>query len=289
MILRAHAKINLNLAVLGARPDGYHELETVFQSLALHDTLSFDQAVSGLSLTCDVPGVPLDARNLVWKAARLVWQAAGRGGEPVGRAHIVKRIPVQGGLGGGSADGAAALVGWAGVWDARLSDDALGELAVRLGADVPFFLCAGTALGRGRGDELRPLADARPRWVILVMPAFGVSTPQAFRWWDEDVGHGVTPAPGAAAEPGRDLLAVFNDLEPPVSRRHPELAEIRERLLGAGASAAAMTGSGSTMFGLFETEAQAGRAADEIRGARCRVDLTRTATRSEAGLGLAVK
>jgi 4-diphosphocytidyl-2-C-methyl-D-erythritol kinase len=286
MNLRAHAKINLNLAVLGARPDGYHELKTVFQSLALHDTLWFERAEKPLSLACSTRGVPLNERNLVWQAARLVWEAAGRSGEPTGRACITKRIPVQGGLGGGSADAAAALVGWDRLWDARLPARRLRELALRLGADVPFFLCSGTAMGVNRGDHLQPLADAPERWVVLVMPTFGVSTPQAFRWWDEDAGAAAASPTAGAMKAAGQPLAVFNDLEPPVSRRYPQLSEIHDRLLRAGASAAAMTGSGSTMFGLFETEQQAGAAGDDLHDARWQVVLTRTATRHQAGLGL---
>lgn len=288
MKLRAHAKINLTLAVLGTRPDGYHQLRTVFQSLALHDTLRFDPFSQEFSIACATPGVPTDERNLVWKAARLVWQAAGRPGEPVGRVSIVKRIPVQGGLGGGSADGAAALVGWNRTWETRLSAAALRGLAARLGADVPFFLCAGTALGVDRGDDVRPLDDARARWVVLVMPSFGVSTPQAFHWWDEDAGGPARSGSAEAGSTGADPLAVFNDLEAPVVRRHPQLAEIRDRLLGAGASAAAMTGSGSTMFGLFGTEADAKWAGAALRDARWRIVLTRTATRRDACLVLPV-
>jgi 4-diphosphocytidyl-2-C-methyl-D-erythritol kinase len=282
---RAHAKINLNLRVLGARPDGYHELRTVFQSLALHDTLRFEPAAQEFTVTCAMPGVPTDGRNLAWKAARLVWQAAGRSGEPVGRVHITKRIPMQAGLGGGSADGAAALVGWNRLWEARLSPARLGELARRLGADVPFFLCAGTALGVNRGDDVRPLDDAPARWVVLVMPSFGVSTPQAFQWWDEDAARHVADEPAGAASVGDDPLAVFNDLEAPVVGRHPQLSEIRERLAGAGAAASAMTGSGSAMFGLFASEARAKQAGAALRDPRWRVVLTRTATRRDAGPG----
>jgi 4-diphosphocytidyl-2-C-methyl-D-erythritol kinase len=289
MRLRAHAKINLNLAVLGTRSDGYHELRTVFQSLALHDTLRFEPDPQGFTVACATPGVPLDDRNLVWKAARLVWQAAGRSGEPNGWVRIVKRIPAQGGLGGGSADGAAALVGWNRLWETRLPAAAIVDLAGRLGADVPFFLCAGTALGVNRGDEVRPLDDAPARFVVLVMPSFGVSTPQAFQWWDEDAGRGGAAGPAGTSSAGDDPLAVFNDLEAPVVGRHPQLAEIRERLLGAGASAAAMTGSGSTMFGLFASQAQAKQAGAALHDSRWRIVLTRTATRREAGFGLPVE
>ena len=188
MKLRAHAKINLSLAVLGTRPDGYHRAADRLPVAGAPRHAAVRAGHAGAhGRCCATPGVPLDERNLVWKAARLVWQAAGRGGEPAGRVHITKRIPAQGGLGGGSADGAAALVGLEPAVGRRgCRPRALRDLAVRLGADVPFFLCAGTALGVNRGDDVRPLDDAPARWVVLVMPSFGVSTPQAFRWWDED-------------------------------------------------------------------------------------------------------
>jgi 4-diphosphocytidyl-2-C-methyl-D-erythritol kinase len=310
---RAHAKINLSLTVCALRTDGYHELKTVFQSLALHDTLRFASADEGLALTCSSPDVPLDAGNLVWKAARMVWDAAGRRGQPRGRVRITKRIPARGGLGGGSADGAAALVGWNSLWNTRLPDNRLRELARGLGADVPFFLCAGTALGVNRGDEIHPMADAPSRWVVLVVPPFGVSTPEAFRWWDEDqarlaggdapTGLRIVPslprddrrraavsrvtaiAPRAASgESLADLPAVFNDLEGPVSRRHPELSQIRRRLERAGAEAAAMTGSGSTVFGLFSTRDRATAACADLRVAGWCALVTRTATRRQAAL-----
>ncbi len=294
MRLRACAKINRRLAVLGVRPDGYHELKTVFQSLALHDTLEFAPSPEGLAIACSTPGVPLDERNLAWKAARLVWDAAGRTGNPTGRLRITKRIPMQGGLGGGSADGAAALVGWNRLWGAGLTGPRLERLAVRLGADVPFFLLGGTALGLNRGDELQPLDDLPARWTVLVFPPFGVSTPEAFRWWDEDRRRPAAEAPGTAAAPLATGIAPeadgakteefpgVNDLEPPVSRRHPEVRDIRCRLEQAGAEQAAMTGSGSTVFGLFTGETTARAAAAALGAAGWRTLVTRTATRDEA-------
>jgi 4-diphosphocytidyl-2-C-methyl-D-erythritol kinase len=286
MNYRAHAKINLNLAVRGVRSDGYHELKTVFQSLALHDTLRFEPADDGFAISCSSPGIPLDERNLVWQAARLVWDAAGRSGDPAGRARITKRIPPEGGLGGGSADGAAALVGWDRLWETHLSGGRLRDLAVKLGADVPFFLCGGTALGLNRGDQLYPLIDGPARWVVLVFPPFGVSTPEAFRWWDEDCGRASALA-AATLRPSSDPLAVFNDLESPVSRRHPQLADIRDQFVRAGADASAMTGSGSTVFGLFGTEEAAAMACNHLGQAGWRSLVTRTATRRQAGFRLA--
>ena len=281
---RAFAKINLSLAVGRVRPDGYHPLETVFQSLALHDTLSVTVRRGPLALTCTDPEVPVDARNLVWRAAELVWAAAGRRGAPHGVAIAIdKHIPMQAGLGGGSADAAAALVVLHRLWAPKRARVDLPALAARLGADVPFFLTGGTALGLGRGDVLYPLADATPYQVVLALPGFGVSTAAAYGWLDADRASGApasTVASGTALAlwPGRNLNAV-NDLEAPVLRRHPELSRVRQRLLRAGALVAAMTGSGSAVFGLFDSGPLARRAAEAVAGHGTMALLTRTVDR----------
>lgn len=284
--MRAHAKINLALRVGRRQPDGYHDLRTTFQSLALHDTLTFVEAPGPLAIECDDPAVPVDARNLVWRAAALAWEAAGRQGPPSGvRVTLRKRIPAQGGLGGGSADAAAAIVAFGRLWNTASSPAERHALARRLGADVPFFLCGGTAFATGRGDELSPLPDLPLHHVVLVFPPFGVPTADAYRWLDEDREHGRTVSPGEAphvrlADGSR--LAVVNDLEGPVAARHPEIGRIRDALGAAGAGAAAMSGSGSTVFGLFEEAAAAGGAADALRSAGWRVEVTATAGRAEA-------
>ena len=284
--VRAHAKINLSLTVGPARADGYHPLETVFQSLALHDTLSVTVRRGAFAVTCSDPGVPVDGRNLVWRAAREMWDALGRRGEPSGAAiHIEKHVPMQAGLGGGSADAAAALVALHGLWATKRTTVDLAAIAAGLGADVPYFLMGGTALGLGRGDDLYPLADARPYHVVLALPGFGVSTAAAYGWLDADRSAGLAGSPATDAPavtlrlwPGRNLH-VANDLEPPVFRRHAELAVIRDALAGAGAEAAAMTGSGSAVFGLYDTEVRARRAAGTVAGMGTMALLTRTVDR----------
>lgn len=292
LTVRAHAKINLSLEVVGVRSDGYHLLKTVFQSIALHDLLTFEACDGPFTLACSAPEIPTDERNLVWRAAAMLWEAAGREGAPVGaRATITKRVPSEGGLGGGSADAAAALVALDALWETGVGEATLGRLARRLGADVPFFLCGGTVLGLDRGDELYPLEDLDEREIVLVFPPFGVSTPEAFRWYDEDVG-AATPTPEAherlqhaagwpALRLGHVGLPVVNGLEAPVGRRHPEIPSLCRRLAAAGAEASAMTGSGSTVFGLFTKAEAAASASAALEAEGWRTLVTRTARRRE--------
>jgi 4-diphosphocytidyl-2-C-methyl-D-erythritol kinase len=266
--VRAHAKINLVLRVGAVQADGYHPLHTVFQSLALHDTLSVTVRRGPFVLTCNDSEVPVDEGNLVTRAARQLWQVLGRTGEPRGVGiEISKQIPMQAGLGGGSSDAAAALVALERVWQPKGASVDRASIAARIGADAPFFLVGGTALGLARGDDLYPLDDLTASWVVLGFPGFGVSTSQAYAWFDDDRsrGAGRTPSTPSSIDawPGR-TLEVTNDLEAPVSRRHPEIARIRDVLSATGARAAAMTGSGSAVFGLFDSRARAGRAARAV-------------------------
>ena len=189
--VRAFAKINLALRVVGVRADGYHELLTTFQSLALHDTLTFTVVRGPFHIACDDPACPVDRTNLVWRAADEIWRAAGRRGEPGGvRVHIEKRIPLAAGLGGGSSDAAASLRALSSLWGVELGEDRLRRIAAGLGADVPYFLEGGTALGVGRGDVLFPLIDWPASWIVLLLPDFGVSTVDAFRWFDRQRARG---------------------------------------------------------------------------------------------------
>jgi 4-diphosphocytidyl-2-C-methyl-D-erythritol kinase len=230
--------------------------------------------------------VPLDQSNLIWKAAARLWTALGRGGEPADTAVTLdKVIPVQAGLGGGSADGAAALHGLARLWGGAPAA-LLREVAADLGADVSFFLSGGTALGLGRGEEIYPLVDLPPHAVVVVQPAFGVSTAEAYAWYDADKAAGLkdarelqqlpVPWPTRAAQ-------MINDLEGPVGRRHPEILALRTTLRDAGAVAAAMSGSGSAVFGLFASRAAAQRAADAAATGGARATVTRTLGHDEYG------
>ena len=284
-VARAHAKVNLDLRVLGTRPDGYHELRTVFQTIDLQDTLTAEEKPGPFALKCRMAGVPLDERNLVWRAAAALWKTLGRGGDPCDIAVTIdKGIPFEAGLGGGSADAAAALRVLARVWGGA-PVSLLREVAAGIGSDVPFFLSGGTALGLGRGEEIYPLVDLPRHWIVIVRPHFGVSTAEAYAWYDEDRAAGVreprselqmlpVPWPTRAAQ-------MVNDLEPPVVRRHPEIGTIKGALREAGAVAAVMSGSGSAVFGLFRTRPGAARAAGLLARAGAAVMLSRTLSRDE--------
>jgi 4-diphosphocytidyl-2-C-methyl-D-erythritol kinase len=281
--VRAFAKINLSLRVLGTRADGYHELRTVFQSIALHDTLVVRRTRGPFSISLDRPrSVPIDRDNLVWRAAEALWTSMRRRGAVRGVSiHLVKRIPVQAGLGGGSSDAAATLRVLARLW--RADAACVRGVAVRLGADVPFFLEGGTVLGLDRGDVLFPLIDRPRAWVVIVIPPFGISTPDAYRWWDERASDqrptnvrrlsDVVPTSVGPNDGG-------NDLQAPVAHHHPDINRIVRDLIRAGADSSAMSGSGSAVFGLFPTQTAARRAAHAVVRPDRRVLVTRTLTRA---------
>ena len=284
--VRAHAKINLDLRVLGPRLDGYHELRTVYQTIALHDVIECVPREGPLAIECDAAGVPLDGSNLVWRAAEALWRALRRR-TPVRDVliRLQKHIPLQAGLGGGSADAAATLMALSRLWKVPVRPAQLTDVAATLGADVPFFLAGGTALGLGRGDEVYPLADLPRHWIVLLVPGFGVSTAEAYSWYDSerDLSRGVGsrepqhvpgPWPSRAAQ-------MINDLEAPIARHHPEIDHMRTALRRAGALAAAMSGSGSAVFGLFQKRADALAAVDGLSGSGWRVILTESLDRGE--------
>jgi 4-diphosphocytidyl-2-C-methyl-D-erythritol kinase len=283
--VHAHAKVNLDLRVLGVRPDGFHELRTVFQGIELHDTLLCREQRGPFTLKCRTPGVPLDERNLIWRAAAALWTALGRDGAPRDVViRVDKRIPLEAGLGGGSSDAAAALVALGRMWGGA-PVTLLRDVGASIGADVPFFLSGGTALGLGRGEEIYPLVDLPPHFVVIVRPPFGVSTAEAYGWYDDDRASGQrdenrelqqlpVPWPSRAAQ-------MINDLEPPVIRRHHEIAGFKAQLRELGATAAAMSGSGSAVFGLFRTRAAAAKAIKPLSRDGAHALVTRTLSRAE--------
>ncbi|MBI3912361.1 MAG: 4-(cytidine 5'-diphospho)-2-C-methyl-D-erythritol kinase [Armatimonadetes bacterium] len=266
--VRVAAKINLFLRVLGRRSDGFHELESVFQSVSIFDTLLIEPAAHALQLQCSAPGVPVDETNLVLRAARALQSLPHAPPDAGAKIELRKQIPVGAGLGGGSADAAAALVGLAYLWEMNPSPEQLAVLAAALGSDVPFFLRGGACLVRGRGEVLQRLPVPAPWWLVVVKPPFSVATPAAYAAW--------RPAPPDApaldeflhawgeADLQRVAACLRNDLEAGVVARYPAIAAARARLLDARAVGTRMTGSGSAVFGVTGSEAEARRIASVI-------------------------
>jgi 4-diphosphocytidyl-2-C-methyl-D-erythritol kinase len=282
--LPSFAKINLDLRILGTRPDGYHDLKTVFQSLALFDNVTVTARRGPLAVTCDEPDIPTDQRNLVWKAASLLHRVAtGKQSAPAGIAiDLRKRVPSEAGLGGGSSNAAMTLLALNKLWKLDLDLASLTRIGARLGADVPYFLVGGTALGLGRGDDIYPLADMPPVHVVILRPGFGVATSDAYTWFDEELRRAKEPAP-RVVPPGWPAWSATlrNDLEIPVVRHHPAIGRIKQSLVDAGAAFAAMSGSGSAVFGLFERADAARRTANDLARPGWLSLLTRTLDRKE--------
>ena len=287
--VRAYAKINLSLRITARRPDGFHEVQTILQSIDLFDRVRCERRRGAFTVRCAVPGVPTDRDNLIWKAAERLLMAAGAGTEP--RDAVVtldKRIPMEAGLGGGSSDAAAALFGLRRLWRLAVSDDGLYDVARSLGADVPYFLTCGTALGLGRGDEIYPLVDLPRLWCVVVVPSFGVSTRDAYGWWDLKPKSAVTYVrrPSEHLRSALPWLPVepVNDLEAVVIERHPMIGHLKRRLQHEGAILSAMSGSGSAVFGVFSSQRLAAAVATGLRRSgidvRCVRFLPRRAGRS---------
>ena len=270
--LRAHAKVNLALEVLGTRDDGYHELRTLFQTISLHDDIVLRPRAKDITIRCDHPAVPTDDTNLAVRAARDLQRFAGvsHGVEIT----LTKRIPVAGGLGGGSSDAAAVLMGLDRLWRVGLGPAGLHPLARRLGADVPYFLIGGTALGLARGDEVYPLWRQLRGEVVIVDPERPLSTAAVFRRLDA----GLTPRDGAnrifrfissdLAGHGTAFPILSNDLERPALEEAPDLAArvglIRGILIREGALMASLSGSGASYFGLFDDPERARKAQSRL-------------------------
>jgi 4-diphosphocytidyl-2-C-methyl-D-erythritol kinase len=285
LVLRPPAKINLMLRIGPRRPDGFHDIRSLIQSIALSDTLALTARAGPLALHVRGHGVPTDRANLVWRAAELLWRANGRSGDPrEAYIQLDKAIPATAGLGGGSSDAAAALIGLNVLWGFRRTRSDLMALSIELGSDVPFFLQGGTALCAGRGDEVYPVDDILRLGIIIIKPSIGVATADAYRWLDDDRAAGMEDSGRAPRrlEVGWPAgpVAVVNDLEAPVARRHPVLTEMIDACLQAGAMAAGMTGSGSAVFAAF-SEAAAKRVVRRLRRPDWLVILTRTLTRRE--------
>lgn len=268
--LPAHAKINWILRVIGRRPDGYHELETIFQTITLHDRLAFkSSADESITLTCDEPSIPLGESNLIHRAANILRER--RGIESGAEIHLEKRIPVKAGLGGGSSDAAIALLGLARLWRVEIERRELEEMCARLGADVPFFLTGGTALGSGLGTEVYALADAPRMSLLVVKPQAEISTAEAYKALSAPaltkVGGDIILSSSRPPAHFSDSLpdSLRNDFEPVIYDLEPEIMRARDALLEAGARGALLCGSGACVFGIFESVRAQERAASALR------------------------
>jgi 4-diphosphocytidyl-2-C-methyl-D-erythritol kinase len=266
------AKINLYLRILGKRPDGYHDLETVMLPLDFGDAITFQPRKTGLTLTCDNPNLATDDSNLALRAAKLLTEHCGV--ERGATITLKKRTPVAAGLGGGSSNAAAALIGLDKLWNLNAPGETLNELAARLGSDVNFFMAGSAALCRGRGERIEPVACKFSGAILLVNPGFGISTKWAYEHWNTSVAAGrLTAKPSevslllrALAEDdlGGISRCLFNSLEAPSIRKFPVLGLIKKSMRENGAAGALMSGSGATVFGLFAGAEAAQRAAASI-------------------------
>jgi 4-diphosphocytidyl-2-C-methyl-D-erythritol kinase len=265
--LLAPAKINFTLEVLGKRPDGYHEVRLLMAGVSLYDELSFKPAKT-LSLATDKKGLDAGEGNLIIKAARALQKVAGQ--ELGARIKLKKRIPLGGGLAGGSTNAAATLVGLNTLWKLKLKPARLLELAASLGSDVPFCLRSGWAIATGRGEKLQALRLRRKLWLVLANPGFEVSTQWAYQSVGaaRPQGRNLSLAAFKALEKGRlpalDAAAV-NDLEPVTTQRHGEIDALKGLMLKSGALLSRMSGSGPTVLGLFENEAAAKKAYQVVK------------------------
>lgn len=268
--LPSFAKINWQLRVLGRRPDGFHELRTIFQTVTLQDELRFAARIDGkLQLTSGSTDIPVDESNLILRAGRALRNHYGI--DSGASIHLEKVIPVEGGLGGGSSNAALTLLGLAHLWKLETNRQELTQLAARLGADVPFFLTGGTALGKGLGTEVSPLDDVVAEHLLIVKPEAKVSTVEAYKALNSPaltkVESDIILSISRADEQFTDSHpnALHNDFEPVVFQLKPEIRRVKDALLRAGARGALLAGSGSSVFGVFDKAEAQGRAIEMLQ------------------------
>lgn len=278
MRLLAPAKINLHLRVFSVQSDGFHPLMSWMSTVGLFDTIDVEKTTNGIALSCDDPSIPCGASNLVYRAAQLMLVARNaqpfRGGIKV---HLTKKIPAGGGLGGGSSDAARMLLGLNRVLGMEYPIEKLAPLAAQLGSDVPFFLHGPSSICMGRGEIVHPIAPPRPRWAVLILPEIAMPTPRVYQVFDS-LGSGKAQA--GDDQPAWDewtslnadelLPRLINDLEAPAFRMSPQLDQLRADLEQVLGRIVRMSGSGSTLFTLFDDSEAAKNAANALgaRGAR---------------------
>ena len=283
--LPSFAKINWFLRILGKRDDGFHELCTVFQTVSLHDLLTFGESEQ-INLRCDNEKIPTDDKNLIVKAARILREKNNI--KKGARIYLEKRIPAPGGLGGGSSNAAVALIGLSKLWQIDINFKELTEIGKELGSDVPFFFLGGTAFGSGRGTEIFPLKDFEEKHILIVTPNIAVSTAEAFARLN--AAHLTNKASKSILQICRseaqtlDLhrAELVNDFEKTVFEKEFEIRRVKEKLLGYGSVRALMTGSGASVFGVFDTSDKVRNAADKLKPEKnWRVFSVRTISRRE--------
>jgi len=255
MDIKAYAKVNLGLHIIGKRHDGFHDIETIFYHINLFDELQLS-ASNEISITCSNREIPTDNNNLCWKAVNLLQKELGitRGAE----ISIKKNIPVGAGLGGGSSDAAAVLRYLPALWNANMHAVQLEKLALQLGSDVPFFLSDSSACAEGRGEMLQKIVLTLPYWIVLVNPNIHISTPWAYKELSEQR-NGLFPVRQRLSgqfsnDPIQTILNSKNDFEEVVFHKFPKIKMIKNQLSKSGAALSLMSGSGSSVFGLFENE-----------------------------------
>jgi 4-diphosphocytidyl-2-C-methyl-D-erythritol kinase len=292
LTLPSFAKINWVLEILGKRTDGYHELRTLLQTISLADELSFTASSQGIEIVSTHHDLPCDETNLAHRAAKLLSDFTGV--ERGVRIMINKRIPVAGGLGGGSSNAAVTLLALQKLWNVELATRDLLTIGAKLGADVPFFFMGGTCLGIGRGDEVYPLEDFAAPFLLLVSAGIPLSTAQVYADLPAELTNPAAtakmplsldaayantrsrhPVSGqlSGQVPGQILgsmkpgcFKLHNDLEIPAFARHPMISEIKRRLMDIGARSVLMSGSGSTVFAIFDSEEARERALSDLGG-----------------------
>ena len=255
--LPSFAKVNLFLKIIGKRADGFHELSTVFQTVSLHDKLTFSEDDS-LILSSDDKNIPIDESNLIIKAGRKLLAKTGK--SKGAKIHLEKKIPFPGGLGGGSSNAAVALMGLATLWDFDISLDELCEIGKEIGSDVPFFLYGGTAFGMGRGTEISDVKSFEENHMVIITPNIEISTPKAFSKIDAldltkvEAKSILKICREEALKLDSGHLKFTNDFEDSVFKIEPKIKQIKDKLLELEAKEALLAGSGASVFALFDNK-----------------------------------
>lgn len=265
--VKAYAKINLMLDIISTRKDGYHDLFMIMQSINLYDTVTISETKSKkITITCNIDDIPLDEKNIAYKAADAFFKANKIKNKGI-NIDIVKRIPHQAGLAGGSADGAAVLVALNELLGTNLSDDELCDIGVKIGADVPFCIKGGTLLAQGIGDVLHKVKPLRKCFILIAKPDYGVNTGKAYALFDSN-GKVHTPDKFGmlCAMQNRDLNEICAKMENAFEQfiEVPNKVDIKEVMRNNGALGFCMSGSGPTVFGIFDEKEKAEKAGDEL-------------------------